>query len=321
MKKIFCCLLVLLLLQTFAPKLLAADKIRIAVANLNVSFLVSRVAQKKGFFKDEGFEAEIIRMSPPVSVASLVSAELDYTTIFGSVVRAAVRGLPVKVLASFVDGSTHALIAQPGIKSVKELRGKTLGVGTVGDTSDVAARMMIKHYGIDPEKEMKIVAIGRDYARLAALKEKLVDVAVVAPPVDAQGKKMGFNFLSRAYDIFRFPFIGLCASEKKIKEQPDEARRTLKALVRANRYMREDPAGTIQILMEWGKVDREIATAAYDGSVAVINPDGTILEEGLRLVIEQAKTEAKITRQVSPSEVSDVTILRAVQKELGIKGR
>lgn len=318
MKNTLCVSLVLCILQS---PVLAAEQIRIAVANLNVSFLVAQVAQKKGFLKEEGLEAEIIRMSPPVSVASLVSADLDYTTVFGSVVRAAVRGLPIKVLASFVDGSTHALIALPGIKSVKELRGKTLGVGTLGDTSDVAARMMIKHYGVDPEKEMKILAIGRDFARLAALKEKLIDVAVAAPPADAQGKKMGFNVLARAYEIFRFPFIGLCATDRKIKERPDEVRRTLKAMIRANRYMREDRAGAIQILMDWGKVDRESATAAYDGSVEVFNPDGSIPEEGLRLVVDQAKREAKITREVRLSEVSDISILREAQRELGIKGR
>jgi hypothetical protein len=85
--------------------------------------------------------------------------------------------------------------------------------------------------------------------------------------------------------------------------------------------MREDRNGAIQILMEWGKVDRESATAAYDGSVEVFNPDGSIPEEGLRTVIEQARKEAKITREVSLSEVSDITILREAQRELGIRGR
>ena len=149
----------------------------------------------------------------------------------------------------------------------------------------------------------------------------MIDVAVAAPPTDAQGKKMGFNILARAYEIFRFPFIGLCATDKKIKERPDEVRKTLKALIRANRYMKEDRNGTIQILMDWGKVDRESATAAYDGSVEVFNPDGSIPEEGLRVVIEQAAKEAKITREIPLSEVSDVTILREAQRELGIKGR
>jgi len=303
------------------PVATAADKIRIAVSNFNISFLQAGVALKKGYFRDEGLEVEVIRMSPPVSIAALISADLDYNAIFGSSVRAAVRGLPIKVLSSFVNGSTHALISQPGIKSAKELRGKTLGVGTVGDTSDISARMMIRHFGVDPEKEMKILAVGRDFARLTALKEKLIDVAVTSPPADAQGKKMGFNILARAYEISRVPFIGLSATDKKIRERPEEAKRTLKALIRGNRYMKDDRAGAIQMLMEWGKVDRENATAAYDGSVEVLNLDGNIPEEGLRIIIDQAKKEAKINRDIAFTDIAYLSILHEVQKDLGIKVR
>jgi hypothetical protein len=99
-------------------------------------------------------------------------------------------------------------------------------------------------------------------------------------------------------------------------------RRTLKALIRANRYMREDRAGAIQVLMEWARVDQESATVAYDGSAPVFNAaDGTIPEDGLRLVIEQAKKELKVAREVALTEISNATILREAQKELRIKGR
>ena len=66
-------------------------------------------------------------------------------------------------------------------------------------------------------------------------------------------------------------------------------------------------------------MDRESATAAYDGSVEVFNPDGSIPEKGLRAVIEEAKEAAKITRDVHPSDVSDITVLRKVQQELGLR--
>ena len=300
----------------------AADKIRIAVANFNITLLPAEIAAKKGYFRDEGLEAEIIRISAPVSIGALASGDIDYTMVLASSVRAAVRGLPVKLLASFIDSLAFALIAQPGIKSVAELRGKTLGVATLGDASDLAARMMIRHHGVDPEKEMKILSMVPDSARLAALKEKLIDVAVASPPADAQGKKMGFNILARAHEVFRYPAIGLCATDKKINERPEEVRRTLKAFIRASRYMREDRAGTIQTLMEWAKVDKESATAAYDGSLAIFNTtDGNIPEDGLRLAIEQAKKESKISREIAPSEVSNLTLLREAQKELRAKGR
>ena len=302
--------------QTFA-----ADKIRIAVANFNVSFMTAGVAAKKGYFRDEGLEPEIIGMRPPVSITALASGDIDYTTVFGSVVRAAVRGLPVRVVASWIDGSTHALIARPEFKTVKDLRGKTMGVGSYGASDDIAGRMMVKHYGVDPDKQMKVVALGPDRARFAALKEGIVDVAVIAPPMDSEGRKAGFNILARAYEIFTFPFVGLGTNTKKLSEKPDEVRRTLKAFIRANRFIRDNREESIQILTAWGRTDRNSAAAAYDAAVKVFNADGTIPESGLRLVLEQARSEANISREVAVSEVADLTLLREAQRELGTKGK
>jgi ABC-type nitrate/sulfonate/bicarbonate transport system substrate-binding protein len=295
----------------------AAEKVRIAVANFNVTFLPAGVAANRGFFRDEGLDVEVIRVSPPVSIAALMGGDIDYVMVLGSSVRAAMRGLPVKVLANFIDALTFGLVAQPGIKSVSELRGKTLGVGALGDSSDLTARIMIRHFGVEPDQEMKILGLGPDSARLATLREKLIDVAIVSPPADSLGKKMGFNVLARAHEIFRFAAIGLSTSDKKIKERPEEVKRVLKALVRANRFMRQDRLGTIQVLMDWAMVERESAVAAYDDSVAVFNKnDGTIPEDGLRLVLEQAKKEAKITREIPLTEIMNLNLLREAQKEL-----
>ena len=77
----------------------------------------------------------------------------------------------------------------------------------------------------------------------------------------------------------------------------------------------------MQVLMEWGRTGKENAAVSYDSTVRVFNQDGNITEDGLRLVVEQAKEAAKLTRDVMPSEVADISILRQAQKELGIQGR
>ena len=143
-------LVLLLTLAIFFSGAEAADKIRISISSLDVAFLTAGVAQKRGFFKEEGLEVELIRMNANVSITALATGDIDYTMIFGSVVRGAMRGLPIKVVASFMDSSTHTLIARPEFKSMKELKGRTLGVSSFGATADVAARMMFKQAGIDP---------------------------------------------------------------------------------------------------------------------------------------------------------------------------
>jgi hypothetical protein len=71
--------------------------------------------------------------------------------------------------------------------------------------------------------------------------------------------------------------------------------------------------------MEWGKVERDHAAASYDSTWKVFSPDGTIHQEGLRLVVDQAKAELKLTRDVPLSEIIDMAPLQAAQRELGIR--
>jgi ABC-type nitrate/sulfonate/bicarbonate transport system substrate-binding protein len=132
---------------------------------------------------------------------------------------------------------------------------------------------------------------------------------------------MGFVVLARGYELFSYPNSGLVTTIKKIREKPDEIKKVIKAGIKASSYIRANREGTIQFLMKQQKIEREIAAATYDSVAKAFNEDGSVPEDGLRLVIEEAKKAANITRAVAPSEVADLSILREAQKELGIKGK
>ena len=299
----------------------AVDRIRIAVSNPNMPNLTVAMAHQKGFFKEENLDVEIIRMNPNVAITALATGDVDYCQLFGAVVGGAIAGLPVRIVAGFLDNWPMTLIAQPEFKSLKDLRGRTLGISSFGATPDVAARLMMKQAGIDPEKEIKVLALGSDAARLTALKQRLVDVIVVSPPADAQMEKQGYKILARAYELFNFPYLGLGTHMGKIKERPDEIRRTIKATIRANRFIRDHRDEAVRTLIAWGKVEREFAYASYDALRNLFNADGAVPEDGLKLVIDQARRSAKVTREVLPGEVVDLSFLRDAQSELGIKPR
>ncbi len=299
----------------------AADKVRMSISAVDVSFLTAGVAQKRGMFRDEGLDVELIRMNANVSITALATGDIDYTMVFASVVRGALRGMPMRVVASYMDSSTHLLIARPEYKTIRDLKGKTLAVSTYGATSDVAARMMMKHGGVDPEKELKIIQLGAERGRYAALKEGIVDVAVLSPPTDTDAQRNGFRVLSRFHELFKLPFTGIGTNLKKLKEKPDEVKRMVRAMLKANRFVRSNREGTIQTMMEWVKVDRESAAATYDSTWKIFSEDGGISESGLKLVIDQGREAMKIDRQVATSEVADLTFIRDVQRELGIKAR
>ena len=299
----------------------ALERIRVAVSNPNMPNLTVAMAQKNGLFKDEALEAEIIRMNPNVAITALATGDVDYCQLFGAVVGGAIAGLPVRIVAGFLDNWPMTLIAQPELKALKDLKGKTLGISSFGATPDVAARMMIKQAGIDADKEIKILALGSDAARLMALKQRVVDVVVISPPADTQMEKQGYRILARAYELFSFPYLGLGTHTRKIKDKPDEIRRVIKATIRANRFIRDNRDEAVRALIAWGKVEREFAYASYDALRNLFNADGAVPEDGLKLVIEQARRNAKVTRDIMPNEVVDLTFLHEAQAELGIKAR
>jgi NitT/TauT family transport system substrate-binding protein len=304
-----------------APSADAADKIRIAVSNPNMPNLTTQVAQVRGFFRDENLDAEVIRMNPNISITALSTGDIDYCQLFGAVVGGAVAGLPIRIVAGFLDNWPLTMIAQGDIKSLRDIKGKTVGVSTFGATPDVLARLMVQRAGLDPEKDIKVLALGSDAARVTALKQRVVDAVVMSPPADVQLEKQGFRILARAYELLSLPYLGLGANLRKIKEKPMEVRRVVKASIRANRYIRENRDESARTLMAWGKVERDFAYASYDALRNLFNADGAVPEEGLKLVIEQTKRSAKVTREVAPHEVADLSFLREAQAELGIKAR
>ena len=299
----------------------AADKIRVSVTNYNMSYLAAGVAAKRGFFKEEGLDVEIVRMNANVAMSSLISGDVDYTMIFASVIRAAMRGIPLKVIAVLIDSPPYAFIARPEITAMKALKGKTVGIGVYGSSNDIIARMMLERSGIDPDKETKLVAFGSDAARFAALKEGLVEAAIIAPPADAQARKVGLNVLARANDLFKFPHIGLGTTNKKLTENPQEITRVIRAFIKANRFVRDHRQEAINVLADWGRTQKEDAIASYDSTWQVFSPDGAMPDDGMRLVLDDAQKALKATRTFAINEVADAGPLREAQRTLGIKSK
>jgi ABC-type nitrate/sulfonate/bicarbonate transport system substrate-binding protein len=93
----------------------SADKVRIGVSNYNLS---------RGFFKQEGIDVEIIRMNPNVATMALVSGDVDYTTLIGSVIGANLKGAKLKMIACSQDRTPLAFVGKPELNPSKTSRGR-----------------------------------------------------------------------------------------------------------------------------------------------------------------------------------------------------
>ncbi len=302
MKRFFLILLSICILHRSAY---AADRVKIGYPDASGTFLSLPLGQQAGFFQKEGIQAELIRIRSTVALTALVSGELDYHSVLGPAVAAAIRGVPVKIVACYTPRVATAIIALPEFKSVQDLRGKTIGINSLGGGLEGQVRLMLKHFGLDAEKDVKLLATGGMESRLTAMKQGFTVATLGSPPIEFVGKKLGFVVLVRADELFSYPSSGLIVM--------------IKAGIRANRYISQNREGTIRAMMEWMKIDRDMAAATYTGIVKTYGDDLTLPEDGLRLLIDEAKKNAKLNREVSIDQVADLSILKEAQKEMGIK--
>ena len=296
----------------------AADKIRISTPADTAHFTL-HLAQRRGFLKEEGFDAELIVISGPVANIALSNGDTDYFAGFGSALRSILQGLPLRIVACFRPTPHFMLQSRPEYKSVKDLKGKTIGITVFGGGPELVGRLMVKHFGLDPDKDVKFIPGGADQGRYLRMQQGLLDATMATVPTEYLGRKMGFPVIARSQDLFTYPFSGVTTTVRKIKEKPDEIRRVIRAGIKANRYMRENRDGTIPILMSTYKIDNEVATAAYDSMIQGFSLDGSMPEDGFRRLIDDTKRLMKLDREVALSEVSDLSILREAQRELGLK--
>jgi ABC-type nitrate/sulfonate/bicarbonate transport system substrate-binding protein len=317
MYKLVIGLLAIFVFQTFVQ---AADKIRISTPG-DAAHFTMHLAQRKGFLKEEGFDSELVIIAGPVVSVALSNGEVDYFSGLGTAVRSIMLGLPLRIVACYRPTPHFLLQTRPEFKSVKELKGKTIGITTYGSGTEIIGRLIVKHFGLDPDKDVKFVPGGSGEGRYIRMRQGLLDATVATVPTEYIGRKMGFPIMVRSEELFTYPFSGLTVSLKKLREKPDEVKRVIRAGIKANRYMRENRDGTILVLMSTYRLDKEVATAAYDTFVKGFNLDGNMPEDGFRRLIDDTKQVMKITREVALNEVSDFTILRDAQKELGIVGR
>jgi ABC-type nitrate/sulfonate/bicarbonate transport system substrate-binding protein len=308
----------LIVSMIFVAPAQAADKIRISMTGFAGQFMTFPLAQKRGFLKEEGFEAEVLRIAAAAGRAALTNGDIDYSTgIGGTAIGGALSGIPIRVVACFVPAPVLALVARAEFKTIPSLKGKTVAILIAGGVAHFAARAIVRQGGLDSEKDLKYLAVGPPDARYAALSQGLVEAAVLGPPLDFQARKEGYNILARADEVIVFPETGLVASVKKIQERPDEIKRVIRAGIKANRYIRGNRDGTVQFLTEWLRLSRDSAGTTYDSVVKVYNEDPNTCDKGLRLVVDETKKTIKLTREVPYSEVADLAILREAHRELG----
>jgi len=294
----------------------ADEAIKFALPGNSMGYLPLFVAVHRGFVKDEGLDLELPRLIPAMAQNALLAGEVQYHGLADSGLRLAARGLPIKAIFYGADRPMYYLVAQKEIRSVAELRGKRIGVSQFGGTSDLSARLALKHFGVEPEKDALLIQIGAEGTRMAALRAGSVSAIIVPVPAVAILKREGYNEVCFVGDVVEFASNGYSTTDQRIKEHPQEVKKVVRALYRGLRYAKENPAGTIDVIRREWKVDTEIAKGSYQAIVKALNDDGIIGEKQLKIHFDLIRRVEKNIGEIPVSKVVDFTLLRDAKREL-----
>lgn len=295
------------------------EKTILGVPSPALSMLPIFVAQTKGFFRQEGIEPVIVYMGGRLQVLALSSAEIDYTASVETALRAAMQGMPFKVIVYMSSGMSVSLVTTPDIKSVSDLRGRAVGVTSLGGGLEYALReILTKKGGLSPDREVRIVALSQT-DMMPGLASGSLQGAMLVPPFDAMMAQKGFRRLVFAGDLLDYPQGGLATTDKKIKDKPAQTKKIVRAIVRSLIHIRENREGIVNYIAERWKIDPGLASSSYELMVRSFSKDGTASARSIQNVIESTKARLKIERPTAISDVIDLSLLEEVRREMGIK--
>jgi NitT/TauT family transport system substrate-binding protein len=298
--------------------LVRAEKIIFAYPSPSTSFLPLVVAQKRGFFEPENLQPELVQIRPAVAIPGLTIGSVDYTTVLGSTIAARMRGVPLVITGVFADKPMDFLVGSKGIATPKDLKGKIIGISALGTATHFLTVRVLKAVGLDPEKDVTLRAVGDEGLRLQALSTGLVQASLLGSQGVIEGEKAGLKMIVAAAEVIEsLPFAGVTTTLVKLKDNPQQIKRVLRATLRGLRYVQDNKAGTVDVIQSWYRVEREIAASTYDLARKSFSANGEVNDKGILLSMEFARTSGKFEREISPSEIIDFNLLREVKKELG----
>jgi NitT/TauT family transport system substrate-binding protein len=303
-----------LIVQLVSVNALEAQTQRIRIAHSSRSNTTAPfyVAVTKSLFKEEGLEVELIQVNPRLGAMAVINGDVAFTTSFVSTFRGILQGLPLKLVMVGQKKGVYFLIARPEIKDVQDLKGKTLGVSTMRGTDHLVTEELLRAKGLDPLL-LRAVALGDTAVRAQSVAAGVVQAVTVSPPHDLTLQKMGFHVLAGPPEI-GLPASGLFTSDRLIKENPQLVRRTLRALMKANRFIADNRDQTIGVLLQWIPQSQEIAARSYDLELKATIKDGQMNDTELESLIDRLGDKKKPL-----AEVRDFSHVRQALTELAAK--
>jgi ABC-type nitrate/sulfonate/bicarbonate transport system substrate-binding protein len=288
------------------------EPVKIGYSGIGITHDLLKMMGSNRIFEKHGLSAQSILFSGLLNQAA-VSGSIDFTTSdLPSQIQAAVTGLDFKIISVTHNRLDGAMVARKEIKNPSDLVGKKLAISRFGSVSDLVTRLVIRHWKLEPIKDVALLQVGNTPSRIAAILSGQVDGGLIQPTDVDRVISTGCCVVLSDLEKLDIPYarFGVAALGSVIKAKPETARKLLEALVEGIYHYKTHPEEGVAILVARG-IERGTARNIYQkvADSYRITPDpevasikgvlDTLLDERARSIAVESLIDAKPWEQVA----------------------
>jgi NitT/TauT family transport system substrate-binding protein len=276
-----------------AEKIINPIPVRIAVVSRGTLDLPFWVARERGFFREEGVDAEIILFRASLTVQAMIGGSVDFGTATGTALSAAVNGADVRIVMAMSERPSFDLFVQPSITSIQQLRGKKIGYGGVSGLTEIIIRQILSANQISID-QVTFLTLGGGDVSFMSLRAGVVDAVMLQIPATFLAQDEGFRKIATGADYYRTVQGGLAVTKAFLAEKPEVVTKVIRATLRALRLLKNDKKYAIETLskknyVELGKERERFAERAYEAATQGYSLSGIVDEKLQREMIAVAQ--------------------------------
>jgi NitT/TauT family transport system substrate-binding protein len=298
-----------------APKL---EKLVIGYPAPVASLGIIDVMRKSGLFRKNGLDVDLVFIQgSPVLTTAMVSGQVPLSFIGGAaIVASAVGGADTVYLACGINTLYWRVFSTPDVKTIADLKGKKIGVTTIGSQEDSVIRFILRDRGLNPDRDFAIVAVGGAPTRLAALSKGVVHASTFIPPQDIAAEKLGLHELIDMSTLGLYnPGSCFASTKSYIKTHRDTVMRVMKAFVEGLRYYKDNRDFVLKVTADFAQNrDPDVLRQTFDIVTKFQDRVPYVNMKGIEFMLKTLELRDPRAKTFDPNAVVDSSFIQELEK-------
>ena len=271
------------------------------------------IAQELGLFTKHGLQHSLNYLAATTAIQAIVGGNEEIGLVGNQGIDVALEGADTVYIASTAPRFIFHLYGDPSIKSVADLKGKVVAVTQPAASTDYASRMLLRRFGLVPDKDVKILYAGSSPAVLTTLKSGNAAAGLMSAPITFQAQELGLKHILNVTQLnIPFIFVAVVTTRKVVQQKPDAVSRYLRGYTEAIAIIHRDKETAMKVMAKFMKTDnRQLLEAVYEEHAPVFQRVPLMTKDEVQAVLEVAKSPK--AAQAKPEDFFDNSFLQELE--------